>query len=446
MLPPGTSGAEERTFGPASVGEHSRYDVHHAVWPALLRITVPVIVVGVDHRSTPAEVVERLVAGTDDLYAVAGSLLHSGTADEVVPLGTCLRSELYVATEHPAEVVDVVEKAFFPNASGIAFAIDGDAVLQHLFRVSAGLQSTVLGEAEILGQVARAWETAHAKGTSGVVLDSLFRHAIAAGKRARRDTLISHGVTSIAHAAVAMAKRQVVDLAGKRILVIGAGDMSERMALAASRADGVGDIVIANRTWERASTLAERVNGKAVDFSEIPKLLADVDVVFSSTGSPMPIITRDMAAVAGNLLIVDFAVPRDTEVGVEDFDGVDVLLMEDLQAFAQAGVEARASEAQAVEDIVVEEIEKYLDYERVRSAAPVIARLRDHAEGVRQAELDRYAKKLQGLDASQRMAVEAMTKAMMNKLLHEPTMRLKETAGQQEGDRIAQALSQLFEA
>lgn len=410
---------------------------------------VPVIVVGVDHRSTPAEVVERLVAGSEELYEVAGALLNAGTADEIVPLGTCLRSELYVSTEHPAEVVDAVEKAFFPNAAStgnLAFAIDGEAVLQHLFRVASGLQSTVLGEAEILGQVARAWETAHAKGTSGPVLDGLFRHAIASGKRSRSETLISHGVTSIAHAAVAMAKKQVVDMSGKRILVIGAGDMSERMALAAERATGVAQILVANRTWERANALAARVNGRAIDFADIAQVLPEVDVVFSSTGSSMPIITQEMAVAAGEVLIVDFAVPRDTEAGIEELDGVDVLLMEDLQAFAQAGVEARASEAMAVEGIVVEEIQRYLAYERERSVAPVISRLRDHAEQVRQAELDRYAKKLQGLDASQRSAVEAMTKTMMNKLLHEPTMRLKETAGQQEGDRIAEALSQLFES
>jgi glutamyl-tRNA reductase len=434
-------------MGPVSKVLVNRYDVHHAR-PVPPHEHVPVIVVGVDHRSTPAEVVERLVAGSDDLYEVARALLSAGTADEIVPLGTCLRSELYVSTDHPAEVVDAVEKAFFPNAAAtgnLAFAIDGEAVLQHLFRVSSGLQSTVLGEAEILGQVARAWETAHAKGTSGPVLDGLFRHAIAAGKRSRSETLISHGVTSIAHAAVAMAKRQVIDLQGKRILVIGAGDMSERMALAAARATGIAEIVVANRTWERAHALAERVGGRAIEFSEIAAMLPNVDVVFSSTGSSMPVITTEMATSAGELLVVDFAVPRDTELGVEALPGVDVLLMEDLQAFAQAGVEARASEARAVERIVEEEICRYESYERERSVAPVISRLRDHAENVRQAELDRYAKKLQGLDDAQRAAVEAMTKGMINKLLHEPTIRLKETAGQQEGDRIAEALSQLFE-
>jgi glutamyl-tRNA reductase len=426
----------------------NRYDVRY-VRPNFRNEHVPVIVVGVDHRSTPAEVVERLVAGSDDLYEVAASLLHAGTADEVIPLGTCLRSELYVATEHPAEVVDAIEKAFFPNAvstGNLAFAIDGDAVLQHLFRVASGLQSTVLGETEILGQVARAWETAHAKGTSGPILDSLFRHAIASGKRARSETLISHGVTSIAHAAVAMAKEQVVDLRGKRILVIGAGDMSERMALAAERATGVTGILVANRTWERANALAERVNGRAIDFEDIAKTLSDVDVVFTSTGSPLPIITKAMADGVGSLLIVDFAVPRDTEAGVENLDDVDVLLMEDLQAFAQVGVQARASETVAVEAIVAEEIQRYLDYERERTVAPVISRLRDHAEAVRQSEIDRYSKKLQDLNPSQRSAVEAMTKGIINKLLHEPTIRLKETAGQQEGDLIAAALSQLFES
>lgn len=407
-----------------------------------------VIVVGVDHRSTPSEVVERLVAGADDLSEMAGSLLRDGHAAEVVTLGTCLRSEIYVDTLHPAQVVETIERAIFPEvgSSELTFAVDGEEVLQHLFRVAAGLQSTVLGEAEILGQVARAWETARKKGTSGPVLDGLFRHAISAGKRARRETLISQGVTSIAHAAVAMAKKQVLDLTGKRILVIGAGDMSERMAMATQRAKGVEEIRIANRTWERAQALADRVNGRPVEFQDLAHQLCEVDVVFTSTGAVTPIITKEMAANAGELLIVDFAVPRDTEVGVEELDGVDVLLMEDLQEFAQAGLIAREAEVQNVERIVAEEVQRYTAFERERSVAPIITKMRERAEVVRAAEFQRYSKKLNGLDTAQLEAVEAMTKTMMNKLLHEPTMRLKKTAGTPEGEDVAEAFDQLFDS
>lgn len=417
--------------------------------PASSVFTMPVIVVGVDHRSTPAEVVERLVAGSDDLYDLAVDLLRAGDAAEVVTLGTCLRSEMYVETLHPARVVETVERAFFPdalNTGGVAFAVDGEEVMTHLFRVAAGLQSTVLGEAEILGQVARAWETARKKGTSGPVLDGLFRHAIAAGKRARTETLISKGVTSIAHAAVAMAKQQVFDLSGKRILIIGAGDMGERMALAAQRATGIEEILVANRTWERAQALAVRTGGRAIEFDDIAGVLPEVDVVFAATAANTPVITKKMAGPAGKLLIVDFAVPRDTEAGIDELDNVDVLLMDDLQEFAQAGVDARAGEALAVEGIVAQEVERYVQYERHRTVAPVISKLRERAETVRIEELAHYAKKLRGLDDEQRAAVEAMTKAMMNKLLHEPTMRLKETAGLQEGEDLAQVYQQLFDS
>jgi glutamyl-tRNA reductase len=410
---------------------------------------MPVIVVGVDHRSTPAEVVERLVAGSDDLSAIAGGLLRDGLAAEVVTLGTCLRSELYVDTLHPAQVVEAIERTFFPGAAGaggLAFAVDGDEVPTHLFRVAAGLQSTVLGEAEILGQVARAWETARKKGTSGPVLDGLFRHAVNAGKRARSETLISHGVTSIAHAAVVMAKREVVDLHGKRILILGAGDMSERMALATQKADGVQQILVANRTWERAQALARRVGGSAVDFQDLARVLQEVDVVFTSTGAPMPIITKEMVRGCDHpLLVIDFAVPRDTEAGVEELDHVNVLLMDDLQAFAQAGVDARAGEAEAVEKIVTQEVRRYAAFERQRTVAPIISKLRRRAEEVRAAELQRNAKHFQGLDDAQRDAIEAMTKAMINKLLHEPTMHLKETAGTQEGEYVAEAYGQAFD-
>ncbi|HVM67916.1 MAG TPA: glutamyl-tRNA reductase, partial [Acidimicrobiales bacterium] len=325
-----------------------------------------------------------------------------------------------------------------------------DAAIAHLFSVAAGLDSAVLGESEVLAQVRGAWDAARAEGTAGPVLSGVFRHAVEVGKRVRSETAIARGTTSISHAAVALAADRLGGLVGRRVLVLGAGDMGEGMTVALAGA-GVADVLVANRTPTRASSLAERVGGRAIDVAELPAALASVDVLLTSTGAPSPLLTvEDLAPVlperAGRpMLIVDIAVPRDVEPAVRALDGVTVLDLDDLRAFARTGLEERRREVSRVQAIIDEEVADYLGEAVARQAAPTVAALRERAEAVRATELERFAARLAALEPREREAVEALTRGIVAKLLHEPTVRLKDAAGTPRGERLADSLRALFD-
>ncbi|WP_421121453.1 glutamyl-tRNA reductase [Aquihabitans daechungensis] len=383
-----------------------------------------------------------------------GAREHIG---EVVVLSTCNRTEVYAIAERfhgaYADVRNFLsELAFVPPdefADHLYVHYDAEAI-RHLFSVAAGLDSSVIGEAEILGQVRGAWEQAGQEGTAGPVLNLLFRHALETGKRARTDTDIARGTASVSHAAVEMAAERLGDLVGKRVLIMGAGDMAEGMATALQGA-GVADVFVANRTWRKARTLADRIGGQAVRLSDLSLALLEVDLLLTSTGSTVPVVERDdfapvMAERSGaDLLIVDIAVPRDVDPTVADLDGVTLLNIDDLRRFAQAGIERRSHELAAVEAIIDEELARFRSAASARSAAPVVASLRGWADEVRTAELSRFEAKLDGLDDRQREAVEALTKGLVAKLLHQPTVTLKDTAGSATGERLADATRQLFD-
>jgi glutamyl-tRNA reductase len=315
--------------------------------------------------------------------------------------------------------------------------------------VSAGLDSAVLGESEVLAQVRAAWEVARVEGSAGAVLSGLFRRAVEVGKRVRSETAIARGTTSVSQAAVALAADRIGDLAGRRILVLGAGDMGEGMAVALAAAGA--EVLVANRTAIRAEALAERVGGRAVDVDHLTAALAEVDVLLTSTGASEPLLTVDdllpvLPLRAGRpLLIVDVAVPRDVEPAVRQLDGVTVLDLDDLRAFARTGLEERRREVSRVEAIIDEEVVDYLGDVVARQVAPTVASLRARAEDIRQAELDRFRARLDALDPREREAVEGLTRGIVAKLLHEPTVRLKDAAGTPRGDRLADSLRALFD-
>jgi glutamyl-tRNA reductase len=277
-----------------------------------------------------------------------------------------------------------------------------------------------------------------------------FRRAIEVGKRARTETAIARNVASVSQAAVAMASERLDGLEGRRVLVLGAGDMGEGMAVALAGA-GVAEIAVANRTPARARKLAERVGGRAVPLLELPAAVAEADVLLTSTGARSIMVEHgDLEPLvdqrAGRpLLVVDIAVPRDVDPAVADLPGVTLLDMDDLRRFAEAGLRRRRSEVVAVQDIVGEELDRYRTDDTARSVAPLVAALHEHAETVRQAELRRAKSKLGGLDEHQLDVVEALTHRITAKLLHEPTVKLKELAGTMHGERLAEALRDLFD-
>jgi glutamyl-tRNA reductase len=419
---------------------------------------VSVIVVGLNHRTAPLELLERVSVAPGRLPKALAGLGSRAPLDEVVLLSTCMRTEVYATAErfHPA--VQEIRNFFCESAfcapedlSDHLSVLYDDAAIGHLFTVAAGLDSAVLGEGEILGQVRRAWETARSEGQAGAVLAGLFRHALEVGKRVRSETAIARGTTSVSQAAVALAVDHLGgSLAGRRILVVGAGEMGEGMAVALAASPGVSDVVVANRTRSRAQTLARRVGGRAVSTDELPTALVDVDLLLTSTTSSSHLLTVDdvtavMAERGGRpLVIVDVAIPRDVEPAATAVDGVTILDLDDLRAFAQAGLDVRRREVAKVRGIIDDEVADYLGDANAREVAPAIAGLHTRAEDVRRAELERFRSRLEGLDDRQRQAVEALTKGMVAKLLHEPSVQLRQAAGTPRGERLAEALRALF--
>ena len=416
-----------------------------------------VIVVGLNHRTAPLELLERAAVPPARLSKALADLRSRVDLDEVVILSTCMRTEVYATADrfHPAvqAIRNFLCELSFSGPEDVADHLTilyDDAAIGHLFAVAAGLDSAVLGESEVLGQVRSAWEAAQADGAAGAVLSGLFRHAVEVGKRVRSETAIARGTTSVSQAAVALAADRLGGLEGRRILVLGAGDMGEGMAVALAGA-GVGDVLVANRTAVRAETLADRVGGRSIDVDELPAALTEVDVLLTSTGAPEPLLTVDdltpvLPRRAGRpLLIVDVAVPRDVEPGVRWLDGVTVLDLDDLRAFARAGLDERRREVSRVRAIIDEEVADYLGDALARQVAPTISALHDRADAIRAAELERFRSRLEGLNPRQREAVEAMSRGIVAKLLHEPTVRLKDTAGTPRGDRLAEGLRLLFD-
>jgi glutamyl-tRNA reductase len=264
------------------------------------------------------------------------------------------------------------------------------------------------------------------------------------GKRARTETGIARGTTSVSQAVVQLAGRHVA-LDQSRVLILGTGEMGEGMAVALAGA-GVGELVIANRTAGRADNLAARVGGRAVPIDSLADTIASVDVLLTSTGAEEPLLTTAEigSRAAKPLLILDVAVPRDVEPAVRELAGVTVLDLDDLRRFTRPGLENRRREVSKVQSIIAEEVESYLGDALARQAAPTVAALHDRAEEIRLAELERFRNRLSDLDPRQRQAVEALTKGLVAKLLHEPTVRLKDATGTPRGERLGDALRALF--
>ena len=416
-----------------------------------------VVVIGLNHRTAPLDLLERMTVGEGQLSKALHDLCTREHISEALVLSTCNRTEVYaVAERFHGAYSDIrgflAEFSFLPpeDFADHLYVHYDSAAAAHLMAVTAGLDSAVLGESEIQGQVKLAWERARDEGAAGQTLNLLMRHALEAGKRARTDTGIARSIASVSQAAVAMAAQRLDGVAGRTVLVVGAGEMGEGMAVALAGA-GVAEVLVANRTAERAGGLAARVGGRAVSLVDMPAHLADVDVLLTSTGAQAPLLeTSDIAPVMAArpdrpLLIVDIAMPRDVDPAVSEIDGVTLLDMDDVRGFAAAGVADRRREVAAVEAILNDELERYLVATSAREVAPMIVALRERAESLRAAELARMRARYDDLDPRQLDMVDAVTRGMVAKLLHQPTVVLKDAAGSARGDRLVAALRDLFE-
>lgn len=416
-----------------------------------------VVVVGLNNRTLPLEILERMTVSSTNLPKALHDLLGREHLTEAVVLSTCMRTEVYAAAGRFHGAMSDIRN-FLAEWSGTdpecfgdhLYSYYEDAAANHLFRVASGIDSAVIGEGEVLRQVRQAWESARAEGAAGPVLARLFRHAVEVGKRARSETAITRGITSLSQAAVAMAAERLGSLEGRTVLLVGAGEMGEGMAQALAAVPGIGRTLVANRTWAKAAQLAQRIGATAVELGGLGGALEEADVLLTSTGAPGILIeASDLEAVlparqGRPLLVVDIAVPRDVDAGVGQLDGVTLLNMDDLKAFVDAAMAERRKELPAVNRIVAEEIARFSELTAEREMAPLVATLRDRVDALRAGELERYRGRLGGLTDSQRSEVEALTRSLLAKVLHEPTIQLKDAAGTVQGEQLAEAVRVLF--
>ena len=416
-----------------------------------------VVVIGLNHRTASLDLLERMTVDTASVPKALHDLRSRPNLSEAVVLSTCNRTEVYaVAERFHGGYHDVrsflAELAFLApeDFSDHLYVHHDDEAVRHLFAVASGLDSAVLGETEILGQVGAAWDTARDEDAAGPTLNLLFRHALEVGKRARTETLISRGITSVSQAAVALAVDRLGVLDGTRVLVLGAGEMGEGLAVALADA-GVAEVLVANRTAETAEALASRIGGRALALGELQHHLAEVDLLLTSTGAQSIILEHaDIAAVMERrggraLLVVDIAVPRDVDPAAADLPGVTLLDMDDLRRFVDRGLSSRRRASEDAQLIIDEEVERFASVASARQVTPIVAALREKAEAVRLGELDRAQGRLANLDPQQRAAVEAVTKGIVAKLVHDPTVRVKDAAGTARGERLVESLRDLFD-
>jgi glutamyl-tRNA reductase len=421
--------------------------------------------VGIEHHQAPLDLLELVAVGDAEAPKVLGALGDRINLQEAVLLSTCLRTEVYAVVDRFHDAVHEVQEVLADTAGVPVAELEGhlsvrfdDDVATHLFAVASGLESAVPGEPEVLGQVRRAWERAQTERVSGPVLAELFRHALHTGKRVRSETGIARGTTSFSHAATGLAERaRSGGLAGTSTVVVGAGEIGAGV-VRALRDLPVGrrpaEVVVANRTAERAAALvaggAPGMVLRATEFDALGDALDSADVVVSALEAAGHVLTAAHLAPSGTrdarpLLVVDLGMPRNVDPASRSIPGVTLLDMDDISTSVAQAMDDRRGEATEAHAIVAEEVVRYRNAARARGAAPVIAALRARLEEARTAELDRRRNRFGALSDEEWAQIDAVTRAVLAKLVHEPTVLLKETAGTPRGERMVEALRTLFD-
>ena len=418
-------------------------------------------VVGLNHRSAPLALLERVGVPEVRLEKALAGLRGLEHVQEAVVVSTCNRVEVYAfaATFHGAyENVRefLAEFSYTPlgEFSPQLYSLFGADAVAHLFRVVSGLDSAVLGETEIQGQVKRAWEAAQREAVAGPELNRLFRHALQTGKRVRSNTSVgTEKISSVCEAAVGLLQQELGDLSGRRALMLGTGEVGQTGARLLSGM-GLEEVCVASRTWQRASHLAAEVGGRAVHLDELSEELLEMDFLISATGAPSLMLERnDLAEVmerrAGQhrLVVLDLAVPRDVDPMAAGIDGVTLFDITDVQAFvaeasAVAETEASLEEMHRAQAIINEEVENHLAADSAEAMAPLIVDFRRSICDISQSEFDRFESQLASLSGEQRESVEALVHSIVNKVLHTPTARIKESA---DSEVLGEALRDLFD-
>lgn len=395
-----------------------------------------ILLTGLNHTTAPLEVREG-VAFSKEQLPEALSLLSKLVREGMI-LSTCNRTEIYAATDNPEKAAKQIRRFLtkfhgVPQESFSRFmydCTDSDAV-HHLFRVSAGLDSMIVGESQILGQVRDALSAASDAESVQLSLVGLFHAAVRVGRRVREETEIGRNALSISFAGVKLAQRVLGDLNQSRVLLVGAGEAGQLVARAL-RTVGVGDLMIANRTDARANALADELGGRAVDFNELTDVLGVSDIVIAATGAPEYVISKEMM-VASSIergdraqFIFDLAMPRDVDPEVASLDGVRLFNIDDLESIAEENLEQRKRAATHAEKMVEEELQRFMTWWDSLDAVPVIKSLRQQAEDIRTREVRRAIRKMDGISPENIEVLEALTRSIVNRILHDSTVSLKQ--------------------
>lgn len=387
------------------------------------------VVLGLNHTTAPVDVREKLYISQEALPKILERLSHRGMVEAIV-LSTCNRTEFYVSgpdvERTAALLVSEVISYFHVDEAWLKrfiYVFGEDDAYRHLFRVASGLDSMVIGEPEILGQLKEAYRIAGETGSLNSFFERAFSRAFQTAKRVRTETRIGYNPVSISSMAVEMAKKIFGDLAQKKILVVGAGEMCE-VALKHFRKEGLSDVIITNRTYQKARQLAEEVIGTAYPFEELPNLFLQTDLILSSTGADKPFITRALIGAAMKkrknrpLFLIDIAVPRDVEPEVNDLENVYVYDIDDLKGLSQAHLSNRLEEADRAQAVIEEEMLKFAAWKRQQDINPFIARITDSMERIRSAEIRKTMQKLGQVDDQTARQMDLLTKSIVNKIIH----------------------------
>jgi glutamyl-tRNA reductase len=415
-----------------------------------------IIVVGLNHKTTPIEWRERLDFPTATLEGPLEKLAQYTDGGERVILSTCNRVELYAHIQHLTHGSSRLRQ-FLSDYHGVIvdalqpylYMHHGEAALRHLFRVVSSLDSLVIGEPQIAAQVKEAFAIARRTNATGAVFNQVFERAFAVAKRVRTETRIGEHAVSVSYAAVELAKKIFQDLSAKTVLILGAGEMSELTARHLV-SHGVSKLIVANRTLERAVDLASKLRAQGVLLAELPAYLHKADIIVSSTASSEVVIGKADVQSALRLrknrpmFFIDIAVPRDIDPAVNGLDNVYLYDIDDLQHVVEENRKAREREAALAETIIAREVEDILKWFDEQEVVPAVIRLRRKAETIRHHELEKLYSKLGPLSDSERQAIEAMSSSIINKLLHTPIVRLKQESQAKGGGRYLQALRDLF--
>ncbi len=411
--------------------------------------------VGLSHKTAPVEIREKLTFPEHVQSDALARLLDSEAVAEAVIVSTCNRTEIYAVTaaghDGPEAIIDFMASYHDLDRHELVrylYISQGEAVIRHLFRVVASLDSMVLGEAQILGQVKEAYDQGFSNGACGRVFNKLFRQSFEVGKRVRTETEIGENAVSISYAAVELAKRVFDTLDGRTVMILGAGKMSELTAKHLL-CNGVTDVIVANRTYERAQELAEKFNGEAIRYDDLFERMSEADIVISSTAATHYVITKERVAQAARqrrdpLFLIDIAVPRDIDPACGSLADVFLYDIDDLNGVVSHNLEERMVEAERAEVIIAEEMKEFERWLDSMEVVPTVAAIRAKAEKVRADELDKAMKRLGGLSEKELKTVEMLTTSIVNKMLHGPTARLKQCASEKDCYEYVEAARYLY--